>query len=63
MTGTIKRIVQDKGFGFIKPDDGTEDIFFHRSRLEPGAQFEDLREGDEVSSRRGPARRGRRRST
>ena len=48
MTGTIKRIVRDKGFGFITPDDGSDDIFFHRSRLGPRIEFEELREGDEV---------------
>jgi cold shock protein len=48
VTGTIKRLVRDKGFGFITPDDGTEDVFFHRSRLVGGGQFEDLREGDRV---------------
>lgn len=48
MFGTIKKIVQDKGFGFIVPDDGSDDVFFHRSRMAPKAYFEDLREGDEV---------------
>ena len=48
MFGTIKKIVRDKGFGFIVPDDGSDDVFFHRSRLAPKAVFEDLREGDEV---------------
>ena len=48
MTGSIKRIVRDKGFGFITPDDGSDDMFFHRSRLAPRVPFEDLREGDQV---------------
>ena len=48
MTGTIKRIVRDKRFGFITPDDGSDDVFFHRSRLAPRVPFEDLREGDQV---------------
>jgi CspA family cold shock protein len=48
MFGTIKKIVKDKGFGFIVPDDGSDDVFFHRSRLAPKVVFEDLREGDEV---------------
>jgi cold shock protein len=48
MYGTIKKIVRDKGFGFIVPDDGSDDVFFHRSRLAPKVVFEDLREGDEV---------------
>ena len=50
VTGTIKRIVRDKGFGFIAPDEGSEDVFFHRSQLGPRAEFEDLREGDQVVS-------------
>lgn len=48
MFGTIKKIVKDKGFGFVVPDDGSDDVFFHRSRLAPKVVFEDLREGDEV---------------
>ena len=48
MFGTIKKIVREKGFGFIVPDDGSDDVFFHRSRLAPKVVFEDLREGDEV---------------
>ena len=48
MRGTIKKIVRDKGFGFIVPDDRSDDVFFHRSRMAPKIQFEDLREGDEV---------------
>ena len=48
MTGTIKRIVRDKGFGFITPDDSSEDVFFHRTKLAPRVEFDELREGDEV---------------
>jgi cold shock protein len=48
MFGTIKKIIKDKGFGFIVPDDGTDEVFFHRSRLAPKIYFEDLREGAEV---------------
>jgi cold shock protein len=48
MFGTIKKIVRDKGFGFVVPDDGSDDVFFHRSKLAPKVVFEDLREGDEV---------------
>ncbi len=48
MYGTIKKIVKDKGFGFIIPDDGLGEVFFHRSRLSPKVYFEDLREGTEV---------------
>jgi len=48
MYGTIKKVVRDKGFGFITPDDNSDDVFFHRSKLAPKVQFDDLREGDEV---------------
>jgi CspA family cold shock protein len=57
MTGTIKKIIRDKGFGFIVPDDGSDDVFFHRSRVER-VQFEDLREGDEVEFQVRPGEKG-----
>lgn len=44
--GTIKKLVADKGFGFIKGDKG--DIFFHHSSLEAG-KFDTLQEGQSVS--------------
>ena len=58
MTGTIKKIVREKGFGFIIPDDGTDEVFFHRSRLGAKTQFEDLREGDEVEFQVRPGEKG-----
>jgi CspA family cold shock protein len=45
-TGTIKKLVVDKGFGFISPTQG-EDVFFHSSAC-TDMQFEDLRQGDRV---------------
>ncbi len=47
MKGTIKKIM-DKGFGFIAPENGGKDIFFHSNSL-VDVQFNDLREGDPVS--------------
>ena len=44
--GTIKKIT-DKGFGFIEDGSG-QDMFFHSSSVE-GVQFEELREGQQVS--------------
>ncbi len=58
MFGTIKKIVKDKGFGFIIPDDGTEEVFFHRSKLAPKIQFDDLREGNEVQFETRPGDKG-----
>ncbi len=46
MTGTIKKIVTDKGFGFITSD--KKDYFFHRSDLN-GEVFEHLNEDQKVS--------------
>lgn len=46
MRGTIKRLAE-KGFGFITPDEGKKDIFFHCSGLK-NSEFSDLQEGDRV---------------
>jgi cold shock protein len=46
MQGTIKRVIRDRGFGFIRSADGQE-VFFHRSGLQ-NLNFEGLREGDAV---------------
>ena len=46
MKGTIVRVDQQKGFGFIRDEGGTEH-FFHRSAVR-GAVFELLREGQRV---------------
>ncbi len=46
-TGKIKRMVGDKGFGFITGPDGTE-YFFHQSACAQTA-FDDLREGQAVT--------------
>src|SRR6476469_9471399 len=47
MTGTIKRLVSDKGFGFILAGDGNE-YFFHNSACAQ-TRFDDLREGQTVT--------------
>ena len=38
-SGTIKSIVEDRGFGFIEPSEPGEDIFFHMSELEYGMEW------------------------
>ncbi len=48
MKGTIARLVADRGFGFVKPEDGEKDIFFHAKVVE-GVTFEELKEGDAVT--------------
>ena len=48
MTGTIKKLVSDKGFGFITADGLAKDLFFHSNSL-VDVSFTDLREGDTVS--------------
>lgn len=44
--GTIKKLVTEKGFGFVKIGE-KEDLFFHMSACD-GVDFEDLDEGDTV---------------
>jgi len=48
MTGTIARLT-DKGFGFIKPEEGEKDVFFHARSLSEGLMYDDLREGEAVT--------------
>jgi len=48
MNGTIKRLNAEKGFGFITPDGGDKDVFFHSSSL-VGVTFDQLKEGDKVT--------------
>ena len=54
--GKIARLM-DRGFGFIKPEEG-EDLFFHRNELE-GVEFNNLSEGQEVEFEKGQGRDGR----
>ena len=52
MTGSIKTLRADKGFGFIKGSDGSQ-YFFHQSAIY-GEGIEMLREGDSVEFELGP---------
>ena len=45
-TGTIKKLVSERGFGFIAADDGKE-YFFHRSGTE--SDFDNLAGGEKVT--------------
>jgi len=46
-TGQIKRLVRDRGFGFIQPAGEREDIFFHSTSVASG-MFDSLNEGQAV---------------
>jgi len=55
--GTIRRLITDRGFGFIQTAEGT-DLFFHRNELQ-GVEFDTLREGQEVEFDMDKGRDGR----
>jgi CspA family cold shock protein len=56
VTGTIKRLIRDKGFGFVAAQDGNE-YFFHQSACR-GVAFDALREGQSVTFEKGQGPKG-----
>jgi cold shock protein len=55
--GTVKWFNQDKGYGFITPDNGGEDIFVHFSAIQ-GSGFRSLEEGEKVTYQVGQGQKG-----
>ena len=56
-TGTVKKVVADRGFGFITAEDGKE-YFFHRSAVEQSLDFDRLAGGEKVVFEVEPSPRG-----
>jgi CspA family cold shock protein len=60
-TGQIKRLAQDRGFGFIRPEGEADDLFFHTSAVQGGI-FDSLQEGQTVEFEKGADDRDPRKS-
>ncbi len=54
--GTIKRLVSDKGFGFVQAADGTEYLFHQSACVD--ARFDELREGQPLTFEKGQGPKG-----
>jgi CspA family cold shock protein len=57
--GVIKKLVMERGFGFIKPEEGGPDIFFHCTSLPQKSDFDGLSEGLTVEFTKGDGKGGR----
>ena len=48
LTGSVKKVASDRGFGFITAEDGV-DYYFHRSGVDPSLNFDSLGGGEKVT--------------
>ena len=55
--GTVKWFNDEKGFGFISPEDGSEDVFVHHTGI-AGSAFKSLEEGEKVTYEVSQGRKG-----
>ena len=58
MTGTVKFFNAERGYGFIKPDDGGRDVFVHITAVER-AGLKSLTEGQRLSYEVEPDKKGK----
>ncbi|GLT20202.1 cold shock-like protein CspA [Vibrio zhanjiangensis] len=57
LTGTVKWFSETKGFGFITPDDGSQDLFVHHTNID-GTGFKTLHDGEKVAYTVGQGSKG-----
>lgn len=56
--GKVKWFNSEKGFGFIEPSDGGDDLFVHYSEIQSGGGYASLNDGQEVEYEVGEGRKG-----
>jgi len=56
--GTVKWFSEEKGYGFITPEDGSKDLFVHHSQIQNDGGFRTLKDGQSVSYEVGDGPKG-----